>query len=227
MAAAPLVLQIPTTLAGRLELVLPRQDWRWQHRASVPQPAIYRYFCCRIPSSTCSVASRLLRGPVLHLLVQTRAGAVAYLKATESALSKACTVQLLLLLWLVIEDHDNLFIMAEVVHFLGIGVLIYKLWTKKNAGGVCSLKVHCNAARLASPVADEVCMSLLSCLGLAACRDLRVRDRTGVVTECCMCAGLSLRSQELTALFLGVRLFCRCRLCAMPLSCYRLISGGR
>ena len=46
------------------------------------------------------------------------------------------TVQLLFLLWLVIEDHDNLFIMAEVVHFLGIGVLIYKLWTKKNAGGV-------------------------------------------------------------------------------------------
>ncbi|CAL5224074.1 g6699 [Coccomyxa viridis] len=61
---------------------------------------------------------------------------------------------LLFLLWLVIEDHDNLFIMAEVVHFLGIGVLIYKLWTKKNAGG------------------------------------------------------LSLRSQELTALFLAVRLFC-------------------
>ena len=44
-------------------------------------------------------------------------------------------MQLLFLLWLVIEDHDNLFIMAEVVHFLGIGVLIYKLWTKKNAGG--------------------------------------------------------------------------------------------
>lgn len=43
--------------------------------------------------------------------------------------------QLLVLLWLVIEDHDNLFIMAESVHFLGIGLLIYKLMTKKNAGG--------------------------------------------------------------------------------------------
>ena len=52
----------------------------------------------------------------------------------------ACVVQLLFLLWLVIEDHDNLFIMAEVVHCLGIGVLIYKLWTKKNAGGEDSLK---------------------------------------------------------------------------------------
>jgi hypothetical protein len=44
-------------------------------------------------------------------------------------------LQLLVLLWLVIEDHDNLFIMAESVHFLGIGLLIYKLMTKKNAGG--------------------------------------------------------------------------------------------
>ena len=43
--------------------------------------------------------------------------------------------QLLILLWLVIEDHDNLFVMAEVVHFLGIGVLLYKLTTKRNAGG--------------------------------------------------------------------------------------------
>ena len=46
-----------------------------------------------------------------------------------------CAAQLLILLWLVIEDHDNLFIMAESVHFLGIGVLIYKLMTKRNAGG--------------------------------------------------------------------------------------------
>ena len=44
-------------------------------------------------------------------------------------------LQLLVLLWLVIEDHDNLFVMAEVVHFLGIGVLLYKLTTKRNAGG--------------------------------------------------------------------------------------------
>lgn len=47
--------------------------------------------------------------------------------------------QLLLLLWLVIEDHDNLFVMAEVVHFLGIGVLLYKLTTKRNAGGARAL----------------------------------------------------------------------------------------
>lgn len=64
-------------------------------------------------------------------------------------------VQLLILLWLVVEDHDNLFVMSELVHFTGIAVLIYKLQTRKN------------------------------------------------------CAGLSLKTQELTALFLSIRLYCR------------------
>ena len=53
-------------------------------------------------------------------------------------------LQLLVLLWLVIEDHDNLFIMAESVHFLGIGLLIYKLMTKKNAGGGSSFLLPCH-----------------------------------------------------------------------------------
>ena len=53
-------------------------------------------------------------------------------------------LQLLVLLWLVIEDHDNLFIMAESVHFLGIGLLIYKLMTKKNAGGGSLFLLPCH-----------------------------------------------------------------------------------
>ena len=44
--------------------------------------------------------------------------------------------QALFLMWLVIEDHDNLFILAEFVHFAGIGMLLFKLFSKKNAGGV-------------------------------------------------------------------------------------------
>ncbi|PSC76101.1 ER lumen -retaining receptor [Micractinium conductrix] len=60
----------------------------------------------------------------------------------------------LLLLWFVVEDHDTLFILSESVHFLGIGLLAYKLIKKRAAGG------------------------------------------------------LSLRTQELTAAFLLVRLFC-------------------
>ncbi|KAL4431200.1 hypothetical protein ABPG75_006456 [Micractinium tetrahymenae] len=60
----------------------------------------------------------------------------------------------LLLLWFVVEDHDTLFILSESVHFLGIGLLAYKLIKKRAAGG------------------------------------------------------LSLRTQELTAAFLAVRLFC-------------------
>ena len=63
-------------------------------------------------------------------------------------------VFVLLTLKLVIDDHDSLFLMAEAVHFLGIGVLGYKLVLTKN------------------------------------------------------CSGLSLRSQDLTAIFLGIRLYC-------------------
>ncbi|QCE16886.1 putative ER lumen protein-retaining receptor C28H8.4 [Vigna unguiculata] len=60
----------------------------------------------------------------------------------------------LVLLRIIVHDHDNLFVAAEAVHSLGISVLIYKL----------------------------------------------IKEKT--------CAGLSLKSQELTALFLAVRLYC-------------------
>ncbi|EPS57440.1 hypothetical protein M569_17376 [Genlisea aurea] len=60
----------------------------------------------------------------------------------------------LVLLRAVVRDHDNLFVVAEIVHSIGISVLIYKLMKEKT------------------------------------------------------CAGLSLKSQELTAVFLAVRLYC-------------------
>lgn len=89
-------------------------------------------------------------------------------------------MQSLFLMWLVIEDHDNLFIMAEFVHFAGIGMLLYKLFSKKNAGGMCGNHVfNMNSAA----------------------------DRKPMI--CVTSSGLSLRSQELSAIFLGIRLFCR------------------
>ena len=72
----------------------------------------------------------------------------------KTAMVVGLCVFVLLTLKLVIEDHDSLFLMAEAVHFLGIGVLGYKLVLTKN------------------------------------------------------CSGLSLRSQDLTAIFLGIRLYC-------------------
>lgn len=44
-------------------------------------------------------------------------------------------MQVLVLFYLVIEDHDTLFILSEIVHALGIIVLGYKLIRKKNSGG--------------------------------------------------------------------------------------------
>ena len=42
---------------------------------------------------------------------------------------------LLLILWRTIEDHDTLFVLAETAHFIGIGLLGYKLHTKKSVAG--------------------------------------------------------------------------------------------
>ena len=42
---------------------------------------------------------------------------------------------LLLVLWRTIKDHDTLFVLAEMAHFIGIGVLGYKLHKKKSVAG--------------------------------------------------------------------------------------------
>ena len=54
-----------------------------------------------------------------------------------AAAAAARCLQALLLLWFVVEDHDTLFILSESVHFLGIGLLAYKLIKKRAAGGAC------------------------------------------------------------------------------------------
>lgn len=71
------------------------------------------------------------------------------------AMGGTLAVLAMLLLWLIIEDHDLLFVFAEIAHFVGMGLLSYKLITKKT------------------------------------------------------CVGISMRTQELTVLFLAVRLYCR------------------
>jgi hypothetical protein len=40
-----------------------------------------------------------------------------------------------MILWKTIKDHDTLFILAEVSHFLGIFVLGYKLQQKRSVSG--------------------------------------------------------------------------------------------
>ena len=34
-----------------------------------------------------------------------------------------------------IEDHDTLFVLAEVAHFVGIGLLGFKMYSKRSAAG--------------------------------------------------------------------------------------------
>eukprot|EP00983_Pelagomonas_calceolata_P026517 832331-Pelagomonas_calceolata.AAC.1 len=44
-------------------------------------------------------------------------------------------VLLLLLLWRTIEDHDTLFVLAELSHFAGIAVLAFKIHSRKSVAG--------------------------------------------------------------------------------------------
>lgn len=53
----------------------------------------------------------------------------------KTALGGIAGVLLLLVLWRTIEDHDTLFVLAETAHFVGIGLLGYKIYKKKSVAG--------------------------------------------------------------------------------------------
>ena len=101
-----------------------------------------------------------------------------------------------MLLWIIVEDHDTLFILSESVHFVGIGVLSYKLLRKKNCGGVRrpdELRPAGQSARGGG--------------GWGGGGGAVPRGGSDAVPSLPR-AGLSRRTQELTACFLAVRLFC-------------------
>lgn len=52
-------------------------------------------------------------------------------------------LQALMVLWRTIEDHDTLFVLAEVAHFVGIGLLAYKMYSKRSAAGGQLVTVCC------------------------------------------------------------------------------------
>eukprot|EP01023_Acetabularia_acetabulum_P066079 TRINITY_DN8853_c0_g1_i4.p1 TRINITY_DN8853_c0_g1~~TRINITY_DN8853_c0_g1_i4.p1 ORF type:complete len:296 (-),score=23.48 TRINITY_DN8853_c0_g1_i4:185-1072(-) len=51
-------------------------------------------------------------------------------------LGVALGVLTMFILWLTLVDHDVIFIIAEATHFVGIGVLVYKLTQKKTCAGL-------------------------------------------------------------------------------------------
>ena len=125
--------------------------------------------------------------------------------------------QALLALWFVVEDHDTLFVMSESVHFLGIGLLSYKLIRKKNcgggwraggalrwAGGQRPAAGGLQGARPRRPAAAGQRMHAQGAPSQPAPLPVPVPTPSSPAAP----AGLSLRTQELTAAFLVVRLFC-------------------
>ena len=115
--------------------------------------------------------------------------------------------QVLLLLWFVVEDHDTLFILSESVHFVGIGLLAYKLIKKRAAGGELRRRSCCRCPAGTVRRLDgwqRCCRSAASVLAGVA---TTAPDAACWHCRRCSPAGLSLRTQELTAAFLAVRLF--------------------
>lgn len=81
--------------------------------------------------------------------------------------------QTLLFLWLTVEDHDTLFVLAEAAHFLGIGLLGYKISAKRSVAGLSLQSQLLTAAFLAVRLFCSVMMeydihTLLDGLTLAA-----------------------------------------------------------
>ncbi|KAJ8453022.1 hypothetical protein Cgig2_014785 [Carnegiea gigantea] len=87
----------------------------------------------------------------------------------------------------VIRNHDNLFVASEAVHTIGIAVLIYKLAKEKTC-----------AVIITSRSSDTI---TLRGAWLGAVGEVMGLQKSGGW-------GLSLKSQELTAIFLAVRLYC-------------------
>lgn len=56
-----------------------------------------------------------------------------------------------------IEDHDTLFVLAEVAHFVGIGLLGYKMYSKRSAAGEARVLV-CWQEFLGTPRAARNCV---------------------------------------------------------------------
>lgn len=122
----------------------------WREPSAQPT----RYYCCRWLKAR-NQREKTYLGIAGGVLVRHTQLPAPLVSSDCCLISHSCPdPQLLILLYFVVEDHDNLFVMSETVHFAGIGALAYKLLRKRN------------------------------------------------------CGGLSLRTQELTAVFLLVRMFC-------------------
>jgi len=60
----------------------------------------------------------------------------------QAALAGGAALLALVLIYLLVEDHDNLFVLAEAVHFVGIGCLVYKLSKEETCSGLSRKTQH-------------------------------------------------------------------------------------
>ena len=132
---------------------------------------------------------------------------------------------MLLILWRTIEDHDTLFVLAEAAHFVGIGLLGWKIWTKKSVAGAQQQRTLEEARRVGrrSTARAAVYARTPRCIAaaqLGSSAHHSCAPAAGAAGQWLMRAhnaqhqppppkpGLSLQTQVLTATFLVVRLYC-------------------
>ncbi|TYG59574.1 hypothetical protein ES288_D08G314200v1 [Gossypium darwinii] len=84
----------------------------------------------------------------------------------------------LVLLRVIVNDHDNLFVAAEAVHSIGISVLIYKL-TKEKTCAVLALCIHPTTSHnLLNRISWAFCVYLEA---ISVLPQLRVMQNTKIV----------------------------------------------
>eukprot|EP00887_Chlorella_sp_A99_P005535 scaffold1.g5535.t1 len=121
---------VAAVLSQRPSLVL---DGEWE---AVPAglARLLAYYTEEEAAAMVSVEPCLLLDDVRVVLRELTRWFKARSSKEKTYLGVVGAVLLLLLLWFVVDDHDTLFVLSESVHFLGIGLLAYKLLKKRNCG---------------------------------------------------------------------------------------------
>lgn len=101
-----------------------------------------------------------------------------------------------------VEDHDILFKLSETFHLIGLAILLFKLHQKKSAAGAA-------LTRTSTALVFKPCGMWLLCSAAVELLAWQGQHTHHKNLKAEVFAGLSLRTQNLTATFLGIRLICR------------------
>ncbi|MEW5306124.1 MAG: hypothetical protein WDW38_003279 [Sanguina aurantia] len=143
----------------------------------------------------------------------------------KTSLTSIAGLLSIMILWKTIEDHDTLFVLAEIVHFLGIGVLAYKLQTKRSIAGLslqsqilaaiflavrlfCSFMMEYDLHTLLDALTLVATVAIIYCM---TCTNMKVtyqreQDTVKSYFVCLPCLVVALVAKPSTSHFFGLRI---------------------